>query len=718
MKDVHGQSRAVRFPLVKVVAAILFVVVIFLFLMPAGVSYGLPPQEVEGITYYVDCAAGADSNNGTSTGTAWKSLNKANSANLVPGDKLLFKRGCIWYGTLSATWNGNAAAYITIGAYGSGNLPKFQNGATDLADDYYNSVQIMGSYLIVEYLEATITDPPVSGCQANPIGFFVGFNFRNPNNNGSSGSNNILRYSKASKLMAGAHTNTNTHHNKILYNTFVDNHVMDILTPVNVHPTDDIGAWGVLLRGNYHEVGYNYFEDNNSWCTYDTPPQGNSIELYEAKFNSIHHNTAINDRDFSELGGSGSIKSDTNVFAYNLVISNVPDAHFIIARGSGTNWGPTWRTKLYNNTVVLTGSQSEAVICGAGCNSNIMTMRNNIIWAEQKAAFADGAFAESNNIYWDSEGDPFVQFIGFSMNSTSEIANPQFVNLSQRNVRLMSGSPAINAGSLEAVGLGYITDLDDNAVPQSLAADMGGYEYSGTTPPPTSTPPATSTPPPTATPPAGQVHVQDSFSRSLSDSWGSAGTGGAYIYGGGTNANQAFDVNGSAGTILMSSPNIGRDAILQNVNIVNADITFRVQTDKISDRGSQEVVFLARYQNSNTMYRGRIRMFGNGEVFVQAVRGVDGSWLNLGSNTQVQGLTHTPNTFFWVRAQVTGTNPTTIRIKAWANGQSEPSGWNYTVTDSSSALQTSGAVGLRVWLGSATNAPVRFTFDDFLVKNP
>lgn len=704
MKNHRGQSQPLRSPIVQI--ATFFVgALIFLFIIsPPGVSFGL---EIEGVSYYVDCTAGSDSNNGTSAGTAWKSLNKANAAALAPGDKILFKRGCTWMGTLKAWWNGTAANRITIGAYGTGNLPKFQNNSTDLSDGYYNAVDIAGSYQIIEYLEGTITNPPVNpNCGNNPIGFFVGFNFRNPNNTTNGGAYNILRYSKATKFMAGAHTNTNTDHNQILYNTFTDNHVMDKLTPVNVSPNDDIGAWGILLKGNDHEVGYNYFENNNAFCTFDTPPQGNSVELYEAKYNSIHHNTAINDRDFSELGGSASNKSDTNTFAYNLVISNVPTAHFIIARGSGASWGPTWRTKLYNNTVILTGGQSEAVICGSGCNGNIMTARGNIIWAEQKAAFADGAFNESHNLYWSSDGDPFVQFMGFNMSSTSNIANPLFVNLGLRDLNLLITSPAINAGSAEPAGLGYSTDLSGVSVPQGGQADIGAFEFAGVLPPPT------------PTPPPGSAFAQDSYSRSLSDSWGTADTGGSYVYSGGTNANQAFDVNGTVGTVLVSSNNTGREAILQNTAVVNADITFRVQTDKVSSRASQEVYFLAREISADSMYRGRIRFYGNGEVFVQAIRGLNGSWFNLGSNTKVNGLTHTPNSYIWVRAQVTGTNPTTIRIRVWADGQMEPGNWAYTVTDSSAALQVAGSVGLRAYVGNASNAPVRFTFEDFLVDTP
>jgi hypothetical protein len=68
--------------------------------------------------------------------------------------------------------------------------------------------------------------------------------------------------------------------------------------------------------------------------------------------------------------------------------------------------------------------------------------------------------------------------------------------------------------------------------------------------------------------------------------------------------------------------------------------------------------------------------------------------------------------------QVVGTNPTTIRLKAWADGQAEPSAWQYTTTDSDASLQVAGAVGLRTYIaGTSTNAPVLFTFDDVRVTS-
>lgn len=68
----------------------------------------------------------------------------------------------------------------------------------------------------------------------------------------------------------------------------------------------------------------------------------------------------------------------------------------------------------------------------------------------------------------------------------------------------------------------------------------------------------------------------------------------------------------------------------------------------------------------------------------------------------------------FVRATFTGANPTTIRVKAWRAGSSEPSGWALTATDSTSALQGNGSTGVRTALtSSTTNAPVVTTVDSF-----
>lgn len=81
-----------------------------------------------------------------------------------------------------------------------------------------------------------------------------------------------------------------------------------------------------------------------------------------------------------------------------------------------------------------------------------------------------------------------------------------------------------------------------------------------------------------------------------------------------------------------------------------------------------------------------------------------------GSNSaiiQVPRETMVAETDYHFRAQFEGASPTTIRIKFWRVGTTEPVYWDATATDSQSNLQVAGGVGIRTFLVSgATNQPV------------
>jgi hypothetical protein len=82
------------------------------------------PARAAGTTYYVDCAAGNDSNDGRSTGTAWRTTTRANQQTYGPGDQILFKRGTTCSGAgFKPTGNGAVGNPVTIADYGSGALP-------------------------------------------------------------------------------------------------------------------------------------------------------------------------------------------------------------------------------------------------------------------------------------------------------------------------------------------------------------------------------------------------------------------------------------------------------------------------------------------------------------------------------------------------------------------------------------------------------------------
>lgn len=71
--------------------------------------------------YYLDQTGGDDGAAGTSTGTAWKTIGKANSASYSSGDSLLLKRGETW--TDAGLTLANMPNNFTIGAYGTGTKP-------------------------------------------------------------------------------------------------------------------------------------------------------------------------------------------------------------------------------------------------------------------------------------------------------------------------------------------------------------------------------------------------------------------------------------------------------------------------------------------------------------------------------------------------------------------------------------------------------------------
>ncbi len=65
---------------------------------------------------------GGDALDGKTPETAWKTLDRVNSAALAPGDSVLFRRGDVWRGQLRPC-SGDDAAPVTYGAYGSGDKP-------------------------------------------------------------------------------------------------------------------------------------------------------------------------------------------------------------------------------------------------------------------------------------------------------------------------------------------------------------------------------------------------------------------------------------------------------------------------------------------------------------------------------------------------------------------------------------------------------------------
>lgn len=76
-----------------------------------------------GTTYYVSSSSGSDSNSGTSSAAAWKTIAKVNGSTFAGGDSILLRRGDVWNESLVPPSPGASGNPITFDAYGTGAAP-------------------------------------------------------------------------------------------------------------------------------------------------------------------------------------------------------------------------------------------------------------------------------------------------------------------------------------------------------------------------------------------------------------------------------------------------------------------------------------------------------------------------------------------------------------------------------------------------------------------
>ncbi|MDQ3145620.1 MAG: hypothetical protein M3R01_01590 [Actinomycetota bacterium] len=218
--------------------------------------------------------------------------------------------------------------------------------------------------------------------------------------------------------------------------------------------------------------------------------------------------------------------------------------------------------------------------------------------------------------------------------------------------------------------------------------------------------------------PAGTPPVaDDSFSRTTSDGWGSAETGGAYT----VDSPSSFSVAGGEGRIDVPAAGAGREAVLGSTSARNVDLRASVSTDKAATGTTgQRFTLLSRRVAPGSEYRVHTRFSPDGAVLLGVAKANGGTETPLGEEVPVPGVSHVPGRTLVVRVRVRGASPTTIDAKVWAVGAPEPSAWQLTRTDSEGPLQSAGAVGARASLSesSVLDGVVRFSVDDLHATSP
>ncbi len=121
----------------------------------------LPAMKPAARTFYIDDTAGDDAFAGRAEKTAWKSVERASREPLKPGDAVLLRRGGRWEGTLAVNGSGTQAAWITLGAYGTGVRPLVR-GRTG------PGIEVLGRSFI-EIRDLAATSDPDGGPAAGAI---------------------------------------------------------------------------------------------------------------------------------------------------------------------------------------------------------------------------------------------------------------------------------------------------------------------------------------------------------------------------------------------------------------------------------------------------------------------------------------------------------------------------------------------------------------------
>jgi hypothetical protein len=214
------------------------------------------------------------------------------------------------------------------------------------------------------------------------------------------------------------------------------------------------------------------------------------------------------------------------------------------------------------------------------------------------------------------------------------------------------------------------------------------------------------------------INFSDTFARTQSNGWGTSDSGSTYTIGGGTASD--YSVNGTKGIIIQNSVNTNRTVRLGSINETDTDMKVKISLDKKPLTNTQHLYLIARRNSgNNSEYFGHVLWLTNNKVYVNLQVNNANVFSDLTSNIAIPDMLQEVNKDFWVRYQVSGTNPTTLKIKVWYDGWKEPTYWHSEITDSTANVQGPGSVGLRGYLGSTvSNAPITLSFDNFTITDP
>jgi hypothetical protein len=204
--------------------------------------------------------------------------------------------------------------------------------------------------------------------------------------------------------------------------------------------------------------------------------------------------------------------------------------------------------------------------------------------------------------------------------------------------------------------------------------------------------------------------IKDTFTRTVSNGWGTPDIGAAWTTTGGSASDYA--VGSGYGSVTLASVNSSRNTSVTAIH-PDSDTYCDMTTSALATGDSLFGAVVARMVDTSNRYLARLEFNTSNAIVLTVQKSVAGALTQLGT-AYTLSLTHVAGTFIRVRFQLSGT---TLRAKAWLATSMEPTSWAIEVTDTS--FTAAGSIGTRSISGpSNTNASPQIRYENFETINP
>ncbi|MFM2294764.1 MAG: hypothetical protein RLZZ350_1177 [Verrucomicrobiota bacterium] len=477
-------------------------------------------------TFYI-ALTGNDTNSGTTTNLAWRTIQKAANT-LAPGDTALVRSG-VYSEAVTVNVSGNAGSFVT-----------FQNfpGEQPIVDGATVPVPSVngGLFTLLARSNVTVAGFEIRNYRTNalhvvPAGIWIGggahdisilsnniHHIENTNAN-ADGAYGLVAYGDSTATISNLVIRANElHHLKTAWSESMalDGNVSDFEVSSNrVHDNWNIGIlmagwYGTCPVTNLDRARHGVCRDNTVWncSTASNPNYGSpscagiycdgSTDIIVERNQSFQNDIGL------EFATENKGKPTDHILARNnLVWSNGMGGIFIggydtkrgrtelctithntLFHNDTLGWGQgefmmqfDTRSNIFTHNLLIANDTAVNLLV---CNTSAINTNNTLDW---NLYFAPGGASAAQWKWKNTARTSFATWKSVSTNDANSLfADPQFINAAGTNFHLATNSPAVNAGATNFTADAGETDFDFQPRVSGGRTDLGADELGALAP--------------------------------------------------------------------------------------------------------------------------------------------------------------------------------------------------------------------------------------------